>query len=581
LFGGRVMSKTEIKMSMSASSTSLNSQLGKSPVVKEDKHDYYSPKENNRSGAAEKDLDASNAERATELSRALEVARKEVIGTTNRESEPVDPILARALSQLDDDELSDTEVISSLFKTQTIGRNSDQDENGSTYSQLSPHAPVFSFTSPSISNPATEIRMETPATSSTSATDLTIDSANSALDIPIPRDITPSQPFELAPSPTTASVPFAAFPVSRQDYLSPLAPVFSIDSSSTRDGGHSPSLTASTSEAFSLDTEGMTEDLTSLVPAQTQQPDVSDEGPFDLSYNISPRRSVSHPTSADTTTVDNISPSRRSHISTAGSTAEPVTMRERASFSSMGSSGSSYHSVIVPMNEESSVERLSLYDPPSLMERLQTGGVMRIVQESPVEESIEESEDSYHSESTRGKSGRDIGAINGGIGEEDLALEDLLLIQQTLVRSASRKAAKKLGSSRASLSGSDVTHSRSDTSRDKSLTPDSYLMMNNHSNQLNQQQDQLQHQQIVFDGASNHDDSISFDQESHHIVETTLRDTLDTPFLLSSDHSTSMTPQTSQNSIRTSESRLTSSSVGDDAFEWSSGLISPGTSTHF
>lgn len=256
-------------------------------------------------------------------------------------------------------------------------------------------------------------------------------------------------------------------------------------------------------------------------------------------------------------------------------------MRERASFSSMGSSGSSYHSVIVPMNEESSVERLSLYDPPSLMERLQTGGVMRVVQENPVEESVGESEDSYHSESTRGKSGRDIGAINGGIGEEDLALEDLLLIQQTLVRSASRKAAKKLGSSRASLSGSDVTHSRSDTSRDKSLTPDSYLMMNNHSNQLNQQQDQLQHQQIIFDGASNHGDSISFDQESHHIVETTLRDTLDTPFLLSSNHSTSMTPQTSQNSIETSESRLTSSSVGDDAFEWSSGLISPGTSTHF
>lgn len=547
VFGGRVV---KTKMGLSPSTTSLKSSTSKTSS-REGKSRRGSPveisKEVQRDSTTNSPRRPSTTGRrsALSLSAGAGVVEEEVINSRNV------PSSARgsdsALSLLQDEPL-DTPGLAVIDQASESG---DLENVAPQFHQLSPPASDLDY-SPSTSG--TQLTLP-PGALIVELAPVNPDSSYSTS----PSDhSSTTTPLSMLPTPITVPLldhdQFAT--ATRPDSISQLSPT-----SSTSPLSPNSILSSSTTEralldstAFSFDAEVV--DSFPSVPFRDDSRHVSGSGPFDLS-------SSSRPMSIDQLATM----SRRAYATTSGSTGVTSSIFSpihNASNSSLVSSGSSYHAGTLQEEDHRYDLNSALGGESSSSTRRKGKATKRTV--------LEDDEEVRMNRTRADQLLAELGSNGTGTGEVDLALEDLVLIQETLVRSASRKAAaRRLDSSSNSPSGSDLGRSRSGQSNFTSSTTTSIA------------------HESTFDDSSNQQHTTSFDDDSsldHHLQpfssfdydEEQLR-ILPHDMMLrsSSPASHAMSNETSQAaSMFTEGSMLTPSTVGGDVFEWSSGLISPG-----
>lgn len=184
-----------------------------------------------------------------------------------------------------------------------------------------------------------------------------------------------------------------------------------------------------------------------------------DGGPFDLGYSSSRASGLTRAGSKG------VQDTRRAYAGTSASTSSGLfSPGMNGSSSSLESVGSSYHAGKVEELEEDEeeVELAGSSDERETLQRRESKGKGKARERR----SSDSSDDDHLRVASRAMSRRPSDELLRDIspssdGEVDLALEDLVLIQETLVRSASRKAARMLEAAAASSSSRSVSEAGS------------------------------------------------------------------------------------------------------------------------
>lgn len=380
---------------------------------------------------ADHDLDGEGAEEEERLSRIAYQGERST-SPAGSDTEPIDPFFHR---------LRPTPI------TPKFSRNSP------TFSSTvpSPTSPSSSLDNPILQPPSKPFAHSNSPSLNTLSPDRDPSIHNgSERDVSTPVPSSSSFAPSLSNSPTRS--PYSASQLLARSYNSPgfIHPFdenrIRVDSQSYSNQSHESSLLDEFPESYNFPTPSSRNNSTSTRNNSTSTrggaigENNSDEGPFDLSSargSLASKGSLSS-RSKKTYGMDN---RRRAYAATSASTGPPSTIFgggpfRNDSMSSVGSVGSSYHPASNNSNED---DESGLPKERTTLEEGATLESLRIPDHSPVSR-VPSKEELLQDIRSNG-----IGSDNGGIGRDEevvpIEVEDLVLIQETLVRSASRRAA--------------------------------------------------------------------------------------------------------------------------------------------
>lgn len=418
MFGGRVKTMAQLKMVKSPSSHSIKSRAGTDDPVKED-----TGATNDAGGQSGSDGADSTAV-GMSSQPSVDSLAEEDDGDEEQEkiSEPHEQGQTVKLTQNQLNRISrvldDYETSLLSFSHRRISTRSSAVPLSPTHSDTEPIDPHYHRLAPSA--PSTESVASNSPTRTLTATSA------------------PGPPGSGKTSPVSLRSAYPVASGSRQPSLTsissdaPAARAYSFQerrrrSQSTAEEDHA-SLASSTGTPISPYASTFP-----AVPARSDVHDTSDDGPFDLTYTpaSSGSRGWSRPRASQASAYQ--------PLDSALVAPSAASARHRASASSHGSSGSSYHAVGDESEDDGGLSRAKIPEPVSEDDE------QRVMDSDALIKDLQQRE-------------------SGG-GAVDVALEDLVLIQERLVRSASRRAASRLGAA----TPTSVKESERGTARSPSL----------------------------------------------------------------------------------------------------------------